>query len=74
MNGCATNLDGDFWIENSYSGLEGFKGHIFVREDTKYARFDTEANACKNIVLCGLEPGVALSLHGTGSGRGQKSA
>ena len=67
MDGCATNFDGDFWIENAYSGLEGFKGSIFVREDTKYAGFNTEANACKNVFLCGLEPGVALGLDGQGS-------
>lgn len=67
MDGCATNLDGDFWIENTYSGLEGFKGRISVREDTKYAGFNTQANACKTIFLCRLEPGVALSLHGRGS-------
>lgn len=69
MNGCTTKLDGDFWIENAYSGLERFKGVILVRKDTKYAGFDTKANACRNVFLCGLEPGVALGLHGR---RGQK--
>ena len=64
MNGCATKLDGNFWIENAYSGLERFEGVILVRKDTKYAGFDTKANACRNVFLCGLEPGVALGLDG----------
>ncbi|SRR5258706_3983554 len=69
MNGCATKLDGDFWIENAYSGLERFKGFILVRKDTKYAGFDTKANACRNVFLCWLEPGVALGLDGRTDGR-----
>ena len=69
MNGCATKLDGDFWIENAYSGLERGEGVILVREDTKYAGFDTKANACRNVFLCGLEPGVALGLDGRTDGR-----
>jgi len=67
MDGCTTELDGDCWIENAHSGLEGFKGVILIREDTKYAGFDTKTNACRNVFLCGLEPGVALGLHRQGS-------
>jgi hypothetical protein len=67
MHGCATDLDGDFWIENAYSGLKWFKGTIFIGEHTKYAGFNTKANARRNVFLSGLEPGVTLSLHGRGS-------
>jgi hypothetical protein len=66
MNGSAADFDGDFWIENAYSGLEGFKSVVLVRKETKDAGFDTKANACRNIFLCRLEPGVALSLDGGG--------
>jgi len=71
VDGCAADLDGDFWIENAYSGLERFKGVISVGKDPKYTGFSTKANTCRNIFLCGLEPGVALRLHTDGD---QKNA
>ena len=50
------------WIEDFDGCLERFEEPVLVRKHAKLAGLDTNADAGRDVVLCALEPRVALGL------------
>ena len=62
MDGSASELDCHDGVQEADRGLEGLEMRVLVREDTEHPSIDAQADAGVDVLLRGLEPGVALGL------------
>ena len=62
MHRGAADLDGDDGVEDADGGLEGLQVLVLVWEHTEVVVVHSKADAGMDILLRGLEPGVALGL------------
>ena len=62
VDGCAADLDRDDGVEDAHGGLEGLEVGVVVGEDAEATTTDPETDTGVDVLLGGLEPGVALRL------------
>lgn len=56
-----SEFDSDNWVKSSDSSFKGYECWVLVREDSKVAVLHSEADTCRDDVLCWHEPIDLLS-------------